>query len=412
LDAKELTDVVESLRDDIVQDFCSMLRVKAIGPESGGSGEQERAKHMVALASRLGLHDIEGLESEDPEVPSGKRPNVIIRAKGRTKKRLWVVSHMDTVPEGDRSAWDTPPFEPTIKDGRIYARGSEDNGQELMASLYGLATVVRSGLTPELEVGLVMVADEEHGNTHGIEFLLKQGMFKEGDLVIVPDHGSLDGSEMEVVEKGIAWIDVEVTGKQTHASTPDSGVNALEAAAKFMLAAVSSLRKKYDSRDDLFDPPRSTFVATRCESNGPNVNTVPGRQRFAFDFRVLPGHQLDEVMADLKATADDVSRSEGVQISLSFIQRADAAPRTPLDSEVVQRLSAAIALTRDVTPRPTGIGGGTCAAPFRRDGMDAVVWATVASVAHDANEHCIIDNLVGDAKVYALLFAGDGITHR
>lgn len=412
MDAKELTDVVESLRDDIVQDFCSMLRVKAIGPESGGSGEQERAKHMVALANRLGLHDIEVLESEDPEVPSGKRPNVIIRAKGRTKKRLWVVSHMDTVPEGDRSAWDTPPFEPTIKDGRIYARGSEDNGQELMASLYGLATVVRSGLTPELEVGLVMVADEEHGNTHGIEFLLKQGMFKEGDLVIVPDHGSLDGSEMEVVEKGIAWIDVEVTGKQTHASTPDSGVNALEAAAKFMLAAVSSLRKKYDSRDDLFDPPRSTFVATRCESNGPNVNTVPGRQRFAFDFRVLPGHQLDEVMADLKATADDVSRSEGVQITLSFIQRADAAPRTPLDSEVVQRLSAAIALTRDVTPRPTGIGGGTCAAPFRRDGMDAVVWATVASVAHDANEYCIIDNLVGDAKVYALLFAGDGITHR
>lgn len=409
--ARELTEAVGSQRDALVKDFCSLLRVKAIGPESGGEGEHERAKHIVALAKRLGLKDIEVMESSDPRVPSGKRPNIVIRAKGRSQKRLWVVSHMDIVPEGDVSAWDTPPFEPTIKDGRIYARGSEDNGQELMASLYGLATVLRSGIVPELEVGLVMVADEENGNVHGIDFLLAEGLFKKGDLVVVPDHGSTDGSEMEVVEKGIAWIEVEVTGKQTHASTPDRGTNALEAAAKFMLAAVSKLRAKYSARDALFDPPNSTFEPTRCESNGPNVNTVPGRQKFAFDFRVLPGYPLDDVMADLRAIADDVSRSEHVQISMSFLQKADAAPRTPLDSEVVKRLSAAIAQTRTVVARPTGIGGGTCAAPFRRDGMDAVVWATVASVAHDANEYCMIDNLVGDAKVYALLFAGDGVKH-
>ncbi|MGD9962898.1 MAG: M20 family metallo-hydrolase [Thermoplasmata archaeon] len=409
MDARELTNAVESQRDAIVSDFCSMLRVKAVGPESGGEGEHERAEHIIAMAKRLGLEDIEVMESSDPSVPSGKRPNIIIRVKGRNPRKLWVVSHMDTVPEGDPSAWDTPPYEPTVKDGRIYARGSEDNGQELMASLYGLATVVRSGIVPELDVGLVLVADEEHGNVHGIEFLLAKGIFKKGDLVVVPDHGAEDGSEMEVVEKGIAWIDVEVVGKQTHASTPDSGVNALEASAKFLLAAVSRLREKYAARDSLFEPPRSTFEATRCESNGPNVNTVPGKQRFAFDFRVLPGYPLDDVMADLRAVADEVAKDERVQISLSFLQKAEAAPKTPLDSEVVRRLSAAIALTRTVVPRPSGIGGGTCAAPFRRDGMDAVVWATVASVAHDANEYCIIDNLVGDAKVYALMFAGDGV---
>ena len=409
LDATELMDAVGSQRDGMVEEFCSLLRVKAVGPESGGDGEHARAEHVVGLARRLGLKDIEVLESSDPSVPSGKRPNIIIRVKGRTSRKLWVVSHMDTVPEGDPSAWDTPPFEPTIKDGRIYGRGSEDNGQELMASLYGLATVVRSGLVPELDVGLVMVADEEHGNVHGIDFLLAKDLFRPGDLVIVPDHGSLDGSELEVVEKGIAWIEVEVTGKQTHASTPDKGLNALEVSAKFMLAAVSKLREKYAAVDDLFDPPRSTFEPTRCESNGPNVNTVPGRQRFAFDFRVLPGYSLDAIMADLKAVAEEVARATGAQISMSYLQRADAAPRTPLDSDVVRRLSAAIALTREVVTKPTGIGGGTCAAPFRRVGMDAVVWATVASVAHDANEFCIIDNLVGDAKVYALLFAGDGI---
>lgn len=410
MDSQELMEAVESQSAKMVEDFCAMLRVKAIGPESGGDGEQARAEHIISLAKRLGLSNVEVLESSDDRVPSGVRPNLIIRANGRRSRKLWVVTHMDTVPEGDPTAWSTPPYEPTVRDGKIFARGSEDNGQELMASLYGLATVVASGIKPELEVGLVMVADEEHGNTHGIEFLLRQGLFSRGDLVVVPDHGSLDGSEMEVVEKGIAWVEVEVTGKQTHASTPDKGVNALEAAAKFILAAVSRLRTKYSARDDLFSPPVSTFEPTRCESNGPNINTVPGRQRFAFDFRVLPGYPLDDILGDLRAVADEVERETSVTISMDMEQRAEAAPRTPLDSEVVKRLSEAVSQTRDVETKPTGIGGGTCAAPFRREGIDAVVWATVASVAHDANEYCIIKNLVGDAKVYALLFAGDGVS--
>lgn len=405
----ELVQSVESQRERMVDAFCSMLKVKAIGPENGGEGESARAEHIVSLARGLGLTSIEVLESRDTRVPSGARPNVIIRVKGRGQKNLWVVTHMDTVPEGDPSAWATPPFEPTVTDGRIYARGSEDNGQELMASLFALGTVVRSGITPELNIGLVMVSDEEHGNTHGIEFLLSKGMFHKGDLVVVPDHGSKDGSEMEVVEKGIAWIQVEVIGKQTHASTPDKGVNALEAAAAFMLSAVARLRAKYALQDVLFDPPGSTFEPTMCESNGPNINTVPGRQRFAFDFRVLPDYSLDEIMADLGTAAREVEASYGARISLSFAQRADAAPKTPIDSEVVRRLSKAISLTRDVTPRPTGIGGGTCATPFRREGIDAVVWGTVESLAHDANEYCVIDNLVADAKVYALLFAGSAV---
>ncbi len=409
LKATELMERVEGLRATMVEDFCSMLRVRAVGPESGGEGENDRAELIMATAKRLGLGDIEVLVSSDPSVPSGRRPNLIIRVRGRARRNLWVVTHMDTVHEGDLSAWKTPPFEPTIRDGRIYARGAEDNGQELMASLYGLSALVSTGISPEMDVGLVMVSDEEHGNVHGIDFLMAKGIFKKGDLVVVPDHGSLDGSEMEVVEKGIAWIEVEVTGKQTHASTPHKGVNALEASARFMLAAVSMLRGKYSARDPLFDPPISTFEPTKCDSNGPNVNTVPGKQTFSFDFRVLPGYPLDDIMADLRKVADDTVATTGAEISLTFLQKADATPRTPLDSEVVKRLSAAIAMTRDVVPKPTGIGGGTCAAPFRKAGIDAVVWATVASTAHDANEFCTIDSLVGDAKVYALMFAGDGV---
>ncbi len=409
MDANAVIKAVAEDRDLMVKSLCEMLRIKAVGPENGGPGEAERGKYLVSLAKRLGFESIEVIESKDPSVPSGKRPNIIIRLPGSGRKRVWVVTHMDTVPEGDPAAWKYPPYEPTIVGGRIYGRGSEDNGQELMASLFGAYGLLKSGVKPELNVGLVFVSDEEHGNTHGIDLLLKKRIFKKGDLVVVPDHGHPDGAAIAVVEKSIAWINVEVVGKQTHASTPDKGVNAFEAASRYVVLSVDRLRKKFAGKDPLFDPPTSTFQPTRCDNNGPNINTVPGRQVFAFDFRVLPEYPLDAIIAELEKAAREVERSTGATIKVTFIQRADAAPRTGVDSDIVKRLAAAIEEVRGIRARTIGIGGGTCAAPFRREGVEAAVWSTIPETAHDANEYSNIADLVSDAQVYALLFAGKNL---
>jgi len=394
----------------MIESMCSMLRVPAVGPESGGKGESDKATHLLKLLRMLGFTDIEVLESADPRVPSGKRPNIIVRVKGSTRGRMWVVAHMDVVPEGDPAAWKYPSFDGTVVGDRIYGRGSEDNGQELLASLFGLHALLKNGIVPEMDVGLVFVADEEQGNTHGIDFLLAKDIFRKGDIVVVPDHGVPAGDAIEVVEKGIAWVEVKVHGRQTHASTPHKGVNAFEVSARFLTAVVDKLRPKYTATDPLFDPPYSTFTPTRCSSNGPNINTVPGAQEFAFDFRVLPEYPLDDIISDMMAVAAEFERSTGARIEMSFAQRADAAQKTGVDSEVVMRLSAAIRAVRGIEPHPLGIGGGTCAAPFRRKGIEAAVWATTKETAHDANEFCEISSLVSDAQVYALFFAGSNVT--
>ncbi|OGS45038.1 MAG: hypothetical protein A3K76_01735 [Euryarchaeota archaeon RBG_13_57_23] len=409
MNARELMQAVAEDRDELLGNFCAMLRISAVGPENGGEGESERAKFLTKLARDLGFKSVDVLESADPRVPSGKRPNIIIKLRGSSDKNLWVVTHMDTVPVGDLSAWKSPPFEPRVEDGKIFARGSEDNGQELIASLYGLKALARNGMTPECNIGLVFVADEEMGNAHGIDFLLQKNIFRKEDLAVVPDHGEKDGSGIVVVEKGIAWIEVEVVGVQTHASTPEKGVNAFEAAARFMLLALERLRKRFIVCDPLFDPPCSTFAPTRCEANGPNINTVPGRQRFAFDFRVLPEYSLDDVMYEVRAAADDIEKSTGARINLKLDQRADAAPRTEANAEIVRRLSAAIQVVRGLKARPRGMGGGTCAAPFRRLGIQAAVWSTSSQTAHDANEYCKLEDVIADAQVYALLFAGKNL---
>lgn len=409
MDFRVLAKAVASDEKHMVDSMCSMLRIKAVGPENGGPGEAERGEFLAKLCKDLGFKSIEVIESRDPAAKAGKRPNIIVRVKGSSDKNIWVVTHMDTVPEGDLSAWDSPPFEPKVKSGRIFGRGAEDNGQELIAAMFGLKALIRSGVTPEANIGLVMVSDEEHGNVHGIEFLLKKGIFKKGDMAVVPDHGGSDGATLCVVEKGIAWINVEIIGKQTHASTPNKGINALEVSARFMIEAVDLLRKKYPACDALFDPPCSTFEPTRCDANGPNVNTVPGKQQFAFDFRVLPDYGLDDIMADLKTTAKKFEESTGVKIHLTYLQKADSAPKTSVDSEIVMRLSKAIQTVKGVKVHAVGIGGGTCATPFRREGIDAVVWSTIQETAHDANEHIEIANMVSDSQVYAALFAGKNV---
>ncbi len=409
MNVEELKQAVAADKAGIVEDLCAMLRMKAVGPESDGPGEAERGRFLVDLAKGFGFRSVEVLESDDPRVPGGKRPNIIIKLEGTTDKMLWVVSHMDTVPEGDIGAWKTSPYNPEVIDGKIFGRGSEDNGQELIASLYGLKALLSAGIKPECTIGLVFVSDEEYGNTHGIDFLLAKGIFKKGDLAVVPDHGQADGAAIAVVEKGIAWINVEVVGRQTHASTPHKGINAFEVAARFMIAAVDRLRKRFPLRDELFDYPMSTFEPTRCEGNGPNINTVPGKQVFAFDFRVMPEYPLDSVMAELESVAKDIEGKTKAKVNVAFLQRADAAPRTRPDSEIVTRLTDAIKAAKGLKARPLGIGGGTCAAPFRRHGIEAVVWSTIDETAHDANEYSVVDNLVGDAQVYALLFAGKNI---
>ena len=65
------------------------------------------------------------------------------------------------MPEGDISLWQTDPFEPVIKEGKIYGRGSEDNGQSIVSSLFAAKAIAKLDLTPKYTLCLAFVSDEE-----------------------------------------------------------------------------------------------------------------------------------------------------------------------------------------------------------------------------------------------------------
>ena len=153
---------IEKNRDAIIKTLCDLVEIPAVSPLEGGRGEKAKADYLVNKMKTLGLGEAEVYNSPDPAAAGGVRPNIVLRIKGREKRRLWIIAHMDVVPAGESALWKvTAPFKATVKDGEVYGRGSNDNGEEIAAGLYAAVALKELGLTPEYETCLCYVADEE-----------------------------------------------------------------------------------------------------------------------------------------------------------------------------------------------------------------------------------------------------------
>ncbi len=393
-DLTKLTKKIDGLKDEMIQTLSNLIRIKALAPENGGDGEIEKAEYIQTVLSEF---DIKRYDSKDDRVSSGIRPNLVVKLKGESKRRLWIVTHMDVVPEGDLSLWKTPPFEPVIKNGKIYGRGSEDNGQSIVASIFALKAISELNLTPKYTFCLAFVSDEEVGSKHGILHLLNSGVFRNDDLILVPDAGTSKGDKIEIAEKSILWLKFTVLGKQGHASRPDKSLNAFRTAIKFLLELDEILHKTFNARDDLFNPPYSTFEPTKREKNVNNINTIPGVDISYMDCRILPNYKIDDV---IKVVNDVASKYKCVKVDI--IQRHESPP-TSENSKIVVILKRALKDLRNINAKVYGIGGNTCAAFFRKAGIDTAVWSTIDGTAHQPNEYAVINNMIEDSKIFAVL---------
>ncbi|MGC8495777.1 MAG: M20 family metallo-hydrolase [Candidatus Micrarchaeia archaeon] len=396
----EIGKLVESYKQDMIQLMKDMIAIPSISPESGGSGESKRADFLEKYINSLG---IKTRRFDYIDNTKAKRSNIIAKV-GNAKKTIWLIAHIDTVAPGDLSLWSHDPFDAYVKDGKIFGRGTSDNGQGVVSSIFALKAVVESGIQLSHNIGIALVADEEVGSEYGIKRLLKEKIFSKHDMAIVPDWGTEDGSQIEIAEKGILWLKFDVKGKQVHASTPNLGTNAYRTSIKMLNELDSNLHKKYNSRDSIFNPPVSTFEMTKHEKNVDSVNIVPGSETFYMDCRVLPNYKLDSILKDVKSIAMKYS-SSGSKVLFTVYNREDPAKPTSKNSELANMMAIAIKDVKNVEPKFVGIGGGTVAKYFRDLGMQAIVWATLPDNAHQPNEYCKIDDMVSDAKVFAQIFA-------
>lgn len=393
---------IDGYEKEMIETMKGMIGIKSISPISGGSGESKRADFLEKKLKGWGLVT-KRYDYKDEAKTIRSNLTAILPGSGNNEYRtVWIVAHIDTVSEGDLSLWKTDPFKLTVKDGRMYGRGTADNGQEVVAAMFALRALKDSRIRPRYNLGLALVANEELGSRWGIQSLLDEGIFKKDDMYLVPDWGNGTGDRIEIAEKGMLWLKITIIGKQVHASTPDKGVNAYRQGIRFLSRVDQELHAKYNASSGIFDPQVSTFEPTKHEKNVDSVNIIPGVEITYLDCRVLPEYDLGAVIKDIKAIAA-AREFRDVEIRIEEFNRADSTPETEEGAEIVQMLKEALLDLRKVKAKVVGIGGGTCAAFFRRRGLDAAVWETTDPVAHEPNEYALVENMVSDAKVLAYL---------
>lgn len=400
---QEASERLDGLRDECVSFLSTICSIPALGPDNGGTGEMAKYIPVKEMVMSLSPDRVEEVHAPDERVPDKVRPNLLAIFNGKDQSRtLWILSHIDVVPVGELRLWDADPFKPYVKDGYLIGRGVEDNGQAIASSIYAVKAVKETcGLG--INVGLALVSDEECGSLYGLDYILRTRpeLFSPDDLIVAPDAGNRDGDAMEIAEKHLFHVRFCVTGKQAHASRPDKGKNTLRATAYLITALDEALHNKFNNENKFFNPPVSTFEPTRKDANVPNVNTIPGEDVFFFDSRILPETRVDDVLALMREVSSRVAADQGVEVSVQEYLRSESPNATPPDAPVVVALAQAIQEVYGVQPRPQGIGGQTVATFFRKANLPAVVWERMEGWAHAPNEKIPIDNLIGNAKVFA-----------
>lgn len=395
----------------------------AISPESGGEGELDKCVFLESWLRAHGITRLERYDAPDKRAKGGVRPSLVATIPGSDTAengaaRLWIMSHIDVVPPGEASLWKSDPWQVVQVDGgdgrgiRLIGRGVEDNQQGLTSSVLAALALFTQGITPVRTVKLLFVADEENGSGYGIDWLLKNvpDLFHKNDMIVVPDGGDPKGETIEIAEKNLIWIRFSTIGAQAHGSRPDQGINAHLAGADLAVRLHEELSRKFPGHDPLFEPDYSTFQPTKKEANVPNINTIPGDDVFCMDMRILPRYPAKAVLAEIDRIKAEVEAQRGVKISYTLPQCHESKP-TPADAPLVKLLSKTVKEVYQVETRPIGIGGGTVGAYLRNAGIDSVVWSRMDDTAHQPNEYTLLANILGDAKVMALLMVTEQERH-
>jgi acetylornithine deacetylase/succinyl-diaminopimelate desuccinylase-like protein len=196
---------IEANRDKFIQRVMDYVRHPSISAHDVGI--REVSEILVGMLTELGL--------ETQTIETAGHPMVIGRwEKAQGKPTVILYGHYDVQPPDPLEEWISPPFEPTIRDGRIFARGIGDNKGQHFAQILAVESHLKVHGSLPCNVIILLEGEEEIGSPHIAEFVEKHGDLLNGDLVITAD-GHLHESGAPVLEygvRGIASFELRSTG--------------------------------------------------------------------------------------------------------------------------------------------------------------------------------------------------------
>ena len=177
-------------------DLGTLVRIPSVAFPGFDPAEVRRsAEAVAALATDLGLFD--SVEIRDAAIPGtderGMPAVLASRAARNGRPTILLYAHHDVQPVGDESLWQSPPFEPTVRDGRIYGRGAADDKAGVMAHIGALRALKEAlGADFDLGVALFIEGEEEAGSRSFAQFLSDNADALRADVIVVADSGNWD----------------------------------------------------------------------------------------------------------------------------------------------------------------------------------------------------------------------------
>lgn len=271
--------------DEVVQLLSTLIRER-----SDLEGDQEYGVG-IALQKYAAENDLECIL----QPVEGKRSNVLIRYNGNPEgKTLLYSGHIDVVPPGDLTQWHSDPFEPVIRDGRLYGRGSCDMKGSIAAALCAINVLKRSGIRLNGSVLFALDIDEETKNL-GMDALLDENMI-EADACIVGEPTSL---KINIGHKGVIGFWVKFHGKRVHASRPQLGINPLKHCAALMAEVEDYQNNVLNKREHpILGYPTMTVTMIQ---GGKESNSVPNLAEMRIDRRYLKSEGAEKCIAEAEA---------------------------------------------------------------------------------------------------------------
>jgi acetylornithine deacetylase/succinyl-diaminopimelate desuccinylase family protein len=376
---------IEGFRAQAIELLSNLVRFESI------TGQEKQIGAFVADYCRS-----LGLQTEIIEAEPG-RPNVIASFDtGRPGPTLLLNDHLDIVPPGPLELWESPPFEPTIRNGRIIGRGTIDTKSGVTTILVAILALKGQLARMSGRLVLIFTCDEETGGVLGMQYLAGCGLLK-ADLALVAEPTSL---RIETATKGRMSVAITTTGVATHGARPWLGQNAIEDMVA-IVANLATLAERLAKRTHPRMGRASLNIGTIDGGTVPNM--VPNRCRIEVDRRLLPGETRESILAEFD---DAIAAAQATRPALrATIEERVWWPGYMLDndSQVVTLASNAFA---KIVGRPAEIG-------VKDAGTDASWIYNLANIpvvmfspghgpsAMNANESVAIDDLIVATSVVA-----------
>ncbi len=272
---------------ELLQELVAIPSVNPHGnPGTDHVGEQAMGEYVADFLRGLGAE-----VALDPIEPG--RPNVVASFEPKkAEAHLAFAPHLDTV---SVTGMTIPPFDPVIRDGKMFGRGSSDTKGPMAAALWALRDWAQSSARAKSRIRWTFLAlmGEEAGND-GAHAMAKKDF--SSDLTLVLEPTSLG---VVTAHKGSLWIEITTAGLACHGSTPDKGRNAIYAMRRVLEVIEQKIIPNLARQSHPKLGPSTMSVGTI--SGGSKVNIVPDACRIEVDCRVVPGVETEKLRASIEA---------------------------------------------------------------------------------------------------------------